>query len=87
MILVEGRRYACSCGARGGDVGELAEHMITFLERGDLGHHVAGPEGLEEPSRVTELRQRVDRRHAIRQKLAEATGVTVEDLREALRHP
>lgn len=70
----------CTCGAHG-DKGEMIEHVISHLhDREDARTH-----GWDnEPAVVTEFRQDMARKQGLRRKLAEAAGITEQELREAL---
>lgn len=76
------RPYVCYCGSAGSDPGELEAHALeALLDPGNAGTH-----GWDsEPVRVTEARQAKQRRLATQQALADAAGVTLAELREALR--
>lgn len=71
----------CRCGAKG-DPGELAEHCITAIDSPDdtRSHGWSG-----EPQEVKDARAARQARETARRKLAEVAGVTVDELRDALR--
>lgn len=71
----------CKCGAKG-DPAELAEHCVTALDAPDDAR-VHGWRG--EPEQVKAARARRKTADDTRRKLADAAGVTVAELREALR--
>ena len=75
-----GRPCRCSCGAAG-DETELVEHVVTAMEGGEGAHRwLTGAE----PDQVATARAARDRRAEVRQRLASAAGVTVDELREVL---
>lgn len=72
--------HKCSCGGGGADRGDLETHILDYPE----GHH----EPVAEEDRTPLVRQHIERarrRHETRARLAEAAGVSLNDLREALR--
>jgi hypothetical protein len=71
----------CRCGASG-DVGELVEHCVSGLGSPDdqREHGLA-----EEPEQVATARASRRRAEQVRQALADAAGVSVAELRAALR--
>lgn len=73
------RPFRCVCGAAGGDIGELEEHILTFR----AGHKPAAEEHWTD--RVRDHVARQERVAAVRQSLADSLGISVEELREALR--
>lgn len=72
----------CSCGITAADFGDLDEHVVSKLETGDLNHGLKS--GGEEPNRWRVVRERIAKRQDTLDKLAEATGISVKDLRDAL---
>jgi hypothetical protein len=71
----------CRCGATG-DAGELLEHAISALANPE-DRRVHGWDG--EAERVAQARASRRRAEQVRQALADAAGVSVAELREALR--
>jgi len=71
----------CRCGARG-DEGELVEHALSALSNpeDEREHGWAG-----EPQEVKDARAARQARETTRRKLAQVVGVTVDELRKALR--
>lgn len=76
-------RITCPCGARG-DAGEMAAHMATVLDDPDDSRSHQW-QGGPEPEQVAAARAARTRREEVRLKLADAAGVSVAELREALR--
>ena len=71
----------CRCGAVGVDTGDLISHAVTALSDPDD----TRPHGWDgEPGEVTRARLARQRREEVRRRLADAAGVTVDELREAL---
>lgn len=69
----------CICNARG-DEGEMVEHVISHLTDPDDSH----THGLaNEPEQVTAVRNQAAERTEYRRKLAEAAGLTLEQLQLA----
>lgn len=75
------RPYKCTCGAAGGDIGELEEHLLTRPD--DEEHNPADPAHLTD--RVREHQEAARRRHQIRTQLADMLGATADELRKALK--
>jgi hypothetical protein len=71
----------CRCGATG-DVGELLEHAISALANPE-DQRVHGWDG--ETQHITQVRAARDHREATRRRIADQLGVSVAELREALR--
>lgn len=72
----------CTCGASG-DAGEMVAHMAdALLDLEDGRTHVWL--GGEEPARVAQARETRRRRDRTARALADAAGVSVEELREVL---
>jgi hypothetical protein len=72
----------CRCGAVGADTGDLISHAVTALsDPDDIRPH--GWDG--EPDQVAAARAARQRREEVRRRLADAAGVTVEELRAVLR--
>lgn len=70
----------CACGAAG-DLGEMVEHCASKLGSGEDAHEL----DVEEPERIGALRAKRERLEDVRARLADVAGVTVDELREALR--
>jgi len=72
----------CTCGASG-DTGELVEHCVSKLLYPDrqVDHAFIGE---SEPTAVVEARARAARRLEVLTRLGEATGATIEEIRDAL---
>lgn len=72
----------CICGASG-DTGELVEHCVSKLLYPDrkVDHGFVGG---NEPTLVVEARARADRRLEVLTSLSEATGATIDEIRDAL---
>jgi hypothetical protein len=79
------RVYPCTCGKRFCDTGELGDHIIDALLDDPESSHGHGRGAGPEPERVGEIRVHVDRKLDLRRQLADAVGMSFDELREALR--
>lgn len=75
------KSFRCTCGAACEDVGELEEHVMSVVGGGT--HEPAKSQHMT--ARLKEHAAKRQQREQTRQKIADVLGVSVEELREALR--
>lgn len=79
--MADRTKVQCVCGASG-DQGELVEHCVSRLSDPDDNRTHGWP---DESEQVTRARAVLSRRLETRQQVADQLGVSVAELREALR--
>lgn len=76
-------KYLCTACSAVGDRPEIIEHCVTATASTGEPHEIAGLKKQPEP--ITAAHERVTRRAAVREQLATALGMPIEDIEDALR--
>lgn len=75
--------FRCMCGAAGGDLGDLETHILFDYEMNPGPHEPV--DNKHWTPRMHEAIEKYQRKQAVLTALADAAGVTVEELKKALQ--